>query len=627
VPAPDTVAGSTPPVHLDLFLTFLASLATLTSMSDKQARRSPLQPRVVHAWSLLHLQAITYLSSLPLARCIHTGHDISTPLLVGPWAQQLWQTGYDPVLSCFIVRSLRLGVPLGYTGPRDLRQHCRNHTSAHEFASFVSRAIKEEVGTGRQLGPYTTPPFPFYRFSPLGTVEKKVPLGSSPGRAKRRKVHDLSSPHDTSVNDGLEYRCVALSRFDTFADMVRSAGPACQMSKADVGKAYRNIPVQPADWPLLGFEWHHLYYWDTVLPFGLGSSSLLFETFSLAARHIINARVPHAKTDNYADDFFQVTSATVGIDQARLSLQHSIRIMEELGFPMPDDKVEGPASSITVLGLLIDSVRMEIRLDPQRLRDMCALVAHWQSKTTYTRKQLESLIGLLQFACTAIRPGRIFLHRMLVLLRAMPRRTSGDKRTGKYAPTVHGFSADSDMRRDLSWWQHHLATWNGTTLMYELQWTSSASLQLSTDACLTGYGARYGNEWFHGQWTDEDVRRAHREQRVSMPYLELLALLYAAATWGHLWARKQITFLCDCQPVVQALTQHSSNLPETQLLERTLIHLAAKHHFHYRVQHIAGTDNRMADALSRCDLQAFHTCLPSANRSATIRVPLPIPTW
>lgn len=594
-------------------------------MSDRHSRHSPLLPPAKQEWSLLHMRAALHLVRLPLARCPHTGHSISTPLRASTWASQLSSTGYDPLLSLFIVRALRLGVPLGYTGPTDLQQHCTNLKSADEFPDFVTSAIQKEIGTGRQLGPFTSPPFPFYRLSPLGTVEKKVPLGST-RREKRRKIHHLSWPRGAAVNDNLERKQVTLSRFDAFADLVRHAGKGCHMSKLDIGSAYRNIPVQPADWPLLGFEWNHLFYWDTVLPFGLGSSSLLFETPALAARHILNVRVHQSKTDQYADDFFQVTPASHGIQIARQSLSQSISILhDELGLPVPADKVEGPNTQLTVLGLLLDSNSMSICLDPIRLADMRTLVSHWQHKTCYTRKQLQSLIGLLMFACIAIRPGRIFLHRMLSLLRSIPEHSNNTPATR--TPPVHGFSSHSDMRRDLSWWQHHLLTWNGTTLLYELQWTSSASLQLATDACNTGYGARYGNEWFNGQWTDAELTLATRDSRTSMPYLELTALLYAAATWGHTWARKQITFLCDCNPIVQALTSHKSSNPHIQQMERTLIHLAATHNFHYRVQHVPGVDNVLADALSRFDMQTFRHSLPSANHSPTTRVPLPIPTW
>jgi hypothetical protein len=578
------------------------------------------------------MQAAVHLAALPPACCSVTGHLVTTPLRVGAWATQLWQTGYCPRLSCFLLRGLRMGVPLGYNGPTDLQQHCTNLKSADEYPAAITAAIEKEIGTGRQLGPYGSPPFPFYRLSPLGSVDKKVPLGceGNPRRAKRRKIHHLSWPRGASVNDLLERRAVALSSFDAFVDLVRHAGPGCYISKLDVGSAYRNIPVRPQDWPLLGFLWQHKYYWDTVLPFGLASSSLLFEAYALAARHIINARVPLSVTDNYADDYGQVTRGTLGIEQAQHSLEQTIALLrDELGLPVPNDKTHRPATTMPILGLLIDSVRMEVRLEPERLVDLQRTITHWQSKTCYTRQQLQSLIGLLMFACKAIPPGRIFLHRMLALLRAIPECSHSTPlaATRPTPPSVHGFSADSDMRHDLAWWHSHLTSWNGVSLIRELRWTDTIVLRLTTDACLAGYGACYGNEWFQGHWTDDDLVRARREQRESMPYLELMALLYAAATWGHLWARKRILFLCDCDPVVQALTRHSSNLPETQQLERTLIWLAATHQFDYRVEHIAGADNRIADALSRFSMQEFRTCHPSANRSPTTRVPLPTRTW
>ncbi len=594
-------------------------------MSDKQARRSPLLARPFHVWSLVHLRAAVQLIQLPLARCSITNQPVTTPLRVSAWALQLVRTGYDPAISCFILRSLRLGVPLGYAGPTDLQQHCTNLKSADEHADAVSAAIQKEVGTGRQLGPYAEPPFARYRLSPLGSVVKKVPLGceGDPLRAKRRKIHHLSWPRGSSVNDHLERRAVALASFDAFVALVVHAGVACLMAKLDVGNAYRNIPVRPDDWPLLGFVWQHRYYWDTVLPFGLASSSLLFETFALAARHIINARIPLSVTDNYADDYCQVTTAARGMEVAKRSLATTVALVSgELGLPMPADKIAGPDTSMRLLGLLIDSVHMEVRLDDDRLHDLRTTVATWQSMDRYTRKQLQSLIGTLMFACAAIRAGRIFLHRMLHLLRRC--KLAGDRRA---TPVIHGFAANSDMRLDLAWWHAHLATWNGRSLIREERWTDSTTLLLTTNACLEGYGACYGNEWFQGRWTSDDLARAKREEMASMPYLELTALLYAAATWGRHWSRKRIIFLCDCDPVVQALTNHSSNLPETQQLERTLIWLAAQHHFDYRVQHIAGADNRIADALSRFDAQAFRASHPSANRSPTTRAPLPIRSW
>ncbi len=48
------------------------------------------------------------------------------------------------------------------------------------------------------------------------------------------------------------------------------------MAKADVKKAYRNVPVHPDDRRLLGMEWRGTTFVDRTLPFGLRSAPLLF---------------------------------------------------------------------------------------------------------------------------------------------------------------------------------------------------------------------------------------------------------------------------------------------------------------------------------------------------------------
>ena len=44
--------------------------------------------------------------------------------------------------------------------------------------------------------------------------------------------------------------------------------------------------------------------------------------------------------------------------------------------------------------------------------------------------------------------------------------------------------------------------WNGVSLLWDVQWLDRASiLQPHTDACVEGYAAVCGTQWFHGCWT------------------------------------------------------------------------------------------------------------------------------
>ncbi len=51
----------------------------------------------------------------------------------------------------------------------------------------------------------------------------------------------------------------------------------------DIRKAYRNIPVFPADRSLLGMLWEDSLFVDTALPFGLRSAPDIFSAVADAA--------------------------------------------------------------------------------------------------------------------------------------------------------------------------------------------------------------------------------------------------------------------------------------------------------------------------------------------------------
>jgi len=124
------------------------------------------------------------------------------------------------------------------------------------------------------------------------------------------------------------------------------------------------------------------------------------------------------------------------------------------------------------------------------------------------------------------------------------------------------YRLSDDALRDIRWWREFIASWNGRGLFYDRDWTDAESIELFMDACDTGYGAHYGDRWFAGRWSAAQLARAQRGKRISMPFLELHALVQAAATWGHLWRGKKITFRSDCLPVVLAIrTMTSSRTP------------------------------------------------------------------
>ena len=55
---------------------------------------------------------------------------------------------------------------------------------------------------------------------------------------------------------------------------------------------------------------------------------------------------------------------------------------------------------------------MEARLPEEKLTRIYHTVANWLDKRTATKRDILSLVGLLQHAAKVVRPGRIFVRRM-----------------------------------------------------------------------------------------------------------------------------------------------------------------------------------------------------------------------
>ena len=134
--------------------------------------------------------------------------------------------------------------------------------------------------------------------SPLGVIPKKQ-LG------EYRMIHHLSFPCGGSVNDFIpsELCSVHNASVDDAVKMIKQIGPNCHLAKTDVRSAFRIIPVNPADYYLLGMHWKGHYYVDCCLPMGLASSCRIFETLSTALKQVAHNKLHISHIIRILDDF------------------------------------------------------------------------------------------------------------------------------------------------------------------------------------------------------------------------------------------------------------------------------------------------------------------------------------
>ena len=107
------------------------------------------------------------------------------------------------------------------------------------------------------------------------------------------------------------------------------------------------------------------------------------------------------------------------------ALDYLTSLCERLGVPLAPHKLVNPTTCLIFLGIEVDSVTSQLRLPADKLARVRLLISEWRGWKACRRKDLESLVGLLNHACEVVRSGRSFLRRMLDLLHSREHASHG----------------------------------------------------------------------------------------------------------------------------------------------------------------------------------------------------------
>ena len=378
--------------------------------------------------------------------------------------------------------------------------------------------------------------------------------------------------------------------------MVRRLGKGCKLSKIDIKHAYRILPVRMEDWPLLVYQWEGQYYVDLVLPFGGRSSSSIFTSFAdLLNWILVNKR--KLNSIHYSDDYL-LASPPIPENQAEADLSTFKSTFNSLGVPIAEDKLIGPTTCLTFIGIMINTDSFEISIPPDKTQDIISQMPKWCNRRTCTQIQLQSFVGKLNFFAKVVRPGRIFTRHLINLIYTVRRPN-------------HHITLTKTAKEDIHWWCELLHSWNRTSIIPVSLRVLSTDLLLYTDAAKTvGLGAVYGKSWIQAAWPPSWMD-------IDIDFKELFAILAVTFTWGHQWQGKRIVFITDNLPITQIWAKGSTPSKLLMPLIRKLFIFAASNQFSVAFKHIPGQYNSIADALSRFQVLRFRHLMPDADHHPT----------
>ena len=512
------------------------------------------------------------------------------PLCADVWARLL-PPGYPD--TEFILYVLRHGLPVLPPEVALAPAICSNYSSCQEHRSLVNKQLLAELAAGQLLR------------QPAGHAAPHIhALGAIPKSAEEvRIIHDLSRPLGRAINDSITYKQYKWASID---DALALITPGCYMARVHVRNYYRHIPIDPADWSKLAFRWHFegeaepTTLWDTYLQFGQRNGPEVAHRFTSAILAIMRSR-GYNSIVGIMDDFLIVAPTRAACGEAYEAL---LSLLHQLGFTvnMKPGKTEPPAQQQKFVGVLIDSVAMEARLDGEKLQQLKSKLALFRNRKSATRREVQSLAGLLNWVCKVVYGGRTFLRRIL------------DTVGSSTAPTQR-LHLGVGFQRDIAWWLTSLTWFNGKALILPARRTAPREFQ--TDA--EGSGA-VGVFLFGGYigLTHQAVRQLLPKDTpppgLHISVYETFAVLVAVRLFPEAVRSQHLCVRSDNTTTVAAVNKLTCTAgePSKTYIMRTLRRLftaSVQLNFRLTAQHVRGTDNGLADALSRQDWGRFQALL------------------
>ena len=150
-----------------------------------------------------------------------------------------------------------------------------------------------------------------------------------------------------AVNDGMikdNYMGLPVKltfpRVDDLAFRIYTLGQDVMMFKIDLSRYFRQIPMDPGDYSLVGYVIQGKLYFDKVLPMGMRTAPYIAQQVTNAIRYIHQRRQLFLL--NYVDDFLEAEKK----ERIWEAFWHLSNLLEELRVDTAPEKIVPPTTRI-----------------------------------------------------------------------------------------------------------------------------------------------------------------------------------------------------------------------------------------------------------------------------------------
>lgn len=499
--------------------------------------------------------------------------------------------GYDcPELCQFI----EFGFPLGLESDPTLKSTLRNHGSSYQFYPWWDNFLIKEIEDDEKMGvsgPFSSSPFSNPVISPLMTAPKKP--------NERRPVFDATfgefslnnaTPSDTYLGQPVIY---TYPKIEDMRHLMVKCGRGSWLWKRDLSRYFLQIPLDPLEYSKVCFIWRCTMFFFIGLMFGLRHSGLQGQKITDGVSWI-HRGLGREKFDepynvvNYSDDLGGIETEET---RAIQSFNDMGNLLSELGLKESKSKQCPPSQVMVYLGVEFDSVKMEMRVPAEKLAEVRAEIETWSRKTSAAKQPLQSLLGKLFWVARCIKFSRVFLGRLLALMREMHLLEGNKKMT-----------ITEEAKKDIRWWAVYLRAFNGVTAIFNDDPMPLPFQDLIETRAFVCAGDAYpfgGGAWFQNQYWSREFPTWLKDPQIGIHIKEFWVAVVSAKLWGKLWSGHLVYLFCDNDSVVEVLNHEKPKDPNMLSMLREFSYLVCTLGFTPVFRKINTKVNHVADHISR----------------------------
>ena len=355
----------------------------------------------------------------------------------------------------------------------------------------------------------------------------------------------------------------------------------------DVQDAFLSVKIAVQFQKFFCFILKKKAYMFLRMPFGLSPAPWIFSRLMKTIKKFL--RIKMVNINSFIDDFI-VWARSYPL--AVIHMNWTKQLLTWLGLTVNVKKSSvAPQQLIQYLGVILDLRHLTLQLPQSKVEKLLSLTKSVSSHTLVSRRTLESLVGLIMFSHSILPLGRMHANPLIMWLNKHTSATARDALVGIDASLLQLLSPFLNRK-----WLQSKASFKKLT----------PDLVLMSDASDFGWSGVVMPYCIRDSWWQQ-------EQQESINWREMAAILYSVAFLKTKIQGRSLMIHTDNLVTFFCLKKMGSiRCPLMNSLVRDFLSLCWKEKITFQVRHIKGSNNVLADAGSRDNLDAAHNCLDQA---------------